>query len=692
MKRIRVLQYLLFIPACIPLLLSSCRFQQGASDPVPLYEEASRLYRQKKYPAALDNYNKALAVDTLKGFAPRALDALFRKSRIEFLTGEYSEAFNTFAVLNRHAGQGLPDSLHTAMVLNRARMYSELGFFGKSASVMVALRKPDLWQRRDQAEFWLKARDFRQASKTYGELADSEDPAVRIVALSGLLDCSLSCPELGLDLPEKYAGKIAAISGRVMKMEAPAEVRIKALRIAARSLEQLDKERPNASFLLFRALAIAQQANLPRLVQILQFESNAIIVQKPDAYRGVIEYYGQKNMPYARVAALYMLGRSPGLTDAERIDALKSGLAACQYYGIPATASSYVRMEKDAANQLNDLLIANGRYFELFDVSEQERLLELQRELQSNISGFRLPAGHEALQNEIIELTREISGLLQRKITMTEEGTGFELAAPADNAIRRKRGRLIELVAEAAKIDNTVVSRLQPAPVTLRTVQKCLGPEQALVKTFVRDSLSIGMLISSREMQIVTSRVSGDKVREQLALFRKKLSSSGAEPAAILAGDQQRLWLTDALLQSMGDRLSGYRHLIFVSDQPAPFHLLGKSRLLARDTQISFLVSSNEVVVYAGQSPVKGQVPGTAFFDASSPEQAGTYKMFHPADRVFLLWKPISGQEIGELKTAMAGVFKTDASGSGYLKGLAAGTGASSSRDSWIWLSSYGID
>jgi hypothetical protein len=691
MKRIRVLQYLLFIPACIPFLLSSCSLKQGASDPVPLYEEASRLYRQKKYSAALENYNKALAADTLKGFAPRAVDALFRKSWIEFLTGEYNEAFHTFAVLDRHAGQGLPDSLHSAAVLNRARMYSELGFYGKAASVMVSLRKPDPWQRLDQAELWFKAREFSRALQIYNEYAAAEDPSVRIVALSGLLDCSLASPALGLDPPEKYSGKIAAISGRVMKMEAPATVRIKALRIAARSLEQLEKDRPNASFLLFRALAIAQEANLPRLVQILQFESNAIIVQKPDAYRGVIEYYGQKNMPYARVAALYMLGRSPELTDAERIDALKSGLAACQYYGIPATATSYVRMEKEAANQLNDLLIAGGRYFELFEVSEQERLLGLQRDLQANISGFRLPAGHEALQNEIIELTREISGLLERKITMTQEGAGFELAGPADVAIRRKRGRLIELITEAAKIDKTVVSRLQPAPVTLRTLQQSLKPDQALVKTFVRDSLSVGMLISSREMQIFTSRVSGDQVLQQLASFRKTISTSGPEKVALLAGDPQRLWLTDALLQSMGDRLTGYRHLIVVSDQPAPFHLLGRTRMLARDKQISYLVSSNEAIVYAGQSPAKSQSPGIAFFDASNPEQAGIHKMFHPEDRVFLFWKPMSGQEIGELKTAMAGALKSDASCSGYLKGLASGSGALT-KGNWLWLSAYGID
>jgi len=675
----------------LPFILSSCTGRKGVTDAGPIYEEASRFFRHKRYPEALDAYNRALAVDTLKGFSRQAVDALLQKSRIECLIGEYEEAFRTFGVLENHAGRMLPDSLHTALQISRARMHAELGNFGQAAAVMGRIRQPDAWQRLEQAGLWIKGGDYASAAQVCLGLASSDDPAVRIVSLSGLLDCAVARNDPGLDKPDAYAAKIAAVSGKVMSMPSSPEVRIRALRIAARSLQQLERQRPNASFLLFRALAIAQQAQLSRLDQILQFESNAVIVQKPDVYRSVIEYFAQKNMPYARMAALYRLGMSPGLSDSERIDALKGGLQICQYYGIPASATAYVSLEKEAVGNLEDLLIANGRYFELFEVSEQAKLLELQREMQAGIRSFRLPAGHEALQNEIIEQTREISGLLQRKIDLADEVSVFQLSAPGDKAISRKRGRLIELAADASAIDNGAASRLQLTPVTMMTVQKSLRPDEALFRLFVRDSLATGMLISGREMQIVTSPVPRLLLRSQLDGLRQTLSAGGAGLEEHLRADQQRLWLTDALLQSMNEHLSGYSHLIFVSDNPIPLHLLGRDRMLGVQKRVSMLGSAKEAVAYSGQFPAAGQAPGMAFFDASRPDLAQIHKMYHPADRVFLLWKPMSKEELGAIETRLAALLKRDGSGSGSIRSLATGSG-DPGDGGWVYLTSYGID
>ena len=687
MRQNRLPVHLFLLFTSLSLLLASCRPGQGSSDAGPIYEEAAGLSRHNKYPEALDAYNRALGIDTLKGFSRQAVDALLQKSRIEFLTGEYDAAFRTFGIIGNHAGRTLPDSVHADLELRRAMMHAELGQFGQAAAVMGRIRRPDPWQRLQQARLWIRSGDFASTARICSELASSDDPAVRIVALSGLLDSAIARNDLGLDKPEAYAGKIAAVSGKVMSMPAAPEVRIRALRIAAKSLQQLEKQRPNASFLLFRALAIAQQAHLSRLDQILQFESNEVIVRKPDVYRSVIEYFMQHNMPYARMAAFYSLGMSPELKDQERIDALKSGLQICQYHGIPATASSQVRLEHEAVGNLEDLLIANGRYFELFEVSEQAKLLELQRELQAGIGYFALPPGHEAQRDEIIRITRDISGLLQRKINMAEEGSGFDYAAPADKAISRKRGRLIELANAVSAVDKGAASTLMPTPVTMMTVQKSLRPDQALIRLFVRDSLATGMLISSREMQIFSSPVSMPELRFRLDLFRQTLASGGASPAERLRLDPQRLWLTDALLQSMGDHLSGYRQLLFVSDAAVPFHLLGRDGMLGSKYRISMIGSAKEVVAYAGQLPATGKAPGIAFFDASKPELARVYKMYRPADRVFLIWKPMTKGELTKLEGTLAECLKLDGSGSGCLNAL-----ADSQDDAWFSLSSYGID
>lgn len=687
MKSVRSFCLRTLLPICLALSLASCRQPESSAESTALYEEASRLYRQKRYTEALDRYDRALAADTLKGVSKAALEALGRKSRIEFLTGRYSGAFRTWGAIRLHGGGKLPDSLYNAAALDTGRMYAELGMYGKAATVMAALKSPDAWQRFDQARLLFKAGKVYEASRIYGELASSEDVAVSMSGLSGILDCALTGKVAGLDMPDNLAGKIAVISGRVLKMEASPEVKIKALRIAARSLRQMETQRPNASYLLFRALAIAQEAGYPRLVAILQFESNNVIVRKPDTYRSVIEYFGQRNMPFAKVASLFMLGRSSELPSAERIEAYRLGLAACQHYGIPATATDYVALEREAAGELGDLLAAQGRYTELFDASALGDYLEQQRLLQAGISGLRLPPGHEGVQNEIIELTRDISGLLQRKITMLEDGTGFVLAPVADKAIREKQGRLIELITEAAKVDGTLPARLQPQPLTLRSLQKSLRPDEALVRFLIRDSLSTSMLVSSREMQIVTAKVPGEQVTARFTALRQRLVSADTNSEAALAKDESRRWLTGALLQSMGGRLEGYRHLIFVSRKAEPFHLLGDNAMLGRDHRVSWLASVGEAPIYSGVQP-KGEI---LFIDASHQQKAAMHKLLHPADQVFLAWKPMPEAEVSGLKTLMKQSVETGSTASESLK-KAAREPAAKGGHAWLWLGSYGAD
>ena len=577
------------------------------------------------------------------------------------------------------------------MVLNRARMYGELGYYAKAGASFDALESPSSSHRLRQAAYCLKGGNVRKASGIYRELSASEDSAVRMIALAGLMDCSVAYPHQGLDSPDRYAARVAAVSSRVMTMDAPAEKRILALRTAAKSLLKREKYRRDASFLLFRALALAEQSGQNRLAQLLQFESNAVIVQKPEVYRGVIDYFSQQGMPFAQASALFMLGANREVSDRERIDALRSGLSICQYYGIPATARDAVIMEKHAVNQLADLLIANARFFELFEASEQAKLLELQRNMQSNIFDFRLPAGNEKLQNEIIELSREITGLLQRKISIVEEGGGFAWSTPADAAINRKRGRLYDLFAQAGTVSKSAADQLQLTPATLRTVQKSLKPGQALVKLFIRDSLSTALLISNREMEIVSSPALAVQVQGELVRLRRALSSSGASSAGSLIGNADRLWLTHVLLRSMTDRIARYEHLVFIADVPVPFHLLGYDRFLGREKKLSLLGSASEAVRYSELVVNRTRPPDVVLFDASRMEQARIHKMMHPEDAVFLCWKTLRKEEVDELKTLMELSFRKDFSGSGFLNNLAS-VSDSPAAGQWLYLSSYGMD
>jgi hypothetical protein len=84
-------------------------------------------------------------------------------------------------------------------------------------------------------------------------------------------------------------------------------------------------------------------------------------------------------------------------------------------------------------------------------------------------------------------------------------------------------------------------------------------------------------------------------------------------------------------------------------------------------------------------------VPGLVFFDAISSDQARIHKMMHPADRVFLLWKPMTEGEIAGLKKRMEPGSARDTPGSGLSQ--VSGTGNTPVPvDRGLYLSSYGID
>lgn len=649
MKHHRSLFQYGFLCAGLVLMLSSCSQSNKAADPRPLYEEAARLERQKRYPEALVCYDKALAADTLKGFNRSALDALCRKSRIEFMIGSYSAAYHTCRTVEKHAGSSLPDSVHDQVLLDTSQMYAEQGMFGKAASLLSSLVNADPWQRLEQARLLLRSGDAAGASRLCGDLSLSENPVIRMAAFSRLLDCSLSSAGSVSQSPESLAARVVALSGMVFRSEAPAEQKIRVLRIAARSLQQLEAQKPNASFLLFRALALAQQAELSKLVPILQYESNEVIVRKADTWRNLTESFAQMNMPYARAAALCKLGASDELAADERIEALRGGLEMFRYYGIPATASVYAGMVREAVGQLADLLIAEGRYVELFDLDGQSELLDLRSRMLSDMSGFTLSAGHESLRNDIIALNSEIAGLLQRRISMFEEGRYLWLAGLTDRVITQKQGRLLELIAEASKSDNTVSQKLQPEPLTLRTLQKNLKQDQAVVRVYLGKSLSTVILVSRSEMQIVTSTLASAEVTQGFDELMRRFSDAGGSDVGSLVRDGQRLRLTETLLQSMNSRLMDYQHIIFVSPQPQPYHLLGRDIMFGQARKVSWVVSANEI----RPEQRKNTRCTIMFFDAARSGKAQMHKFFHPDDRVFLLWKPMSDQEKASLITEM---------------------------------------
>ena len=655
--------------------------------PEPLYKKAFSFGSHGEYRKALDLYNKALALDTLNVALPRVVKALNEKRVIEGLTGEYYEALKTTALLEKLPTNSVPDSLRNALFTDKAAWLRELGSFRAAALTLEHVVVPSPAVQFEQASLLQKSGEFQKSAEIYRRLSGVEhDPATRITAYAGLLQCTVAQPQLGLEKADAIAMKIAAESGRVLAMDGSFEPRIQALRAASKSAQLLEKHRRNASFYLFKALMLAEQSRNPLLLNILRLESNLVIVHKSLPFREAAEYFRIKNMQYAQACSLLMLGGSKSLTEDERISVLQQGISVNRYFAPPYPTTELLQLEKKSAHRLTGLLLEKSRIFELFDAGEQAGNIDLQRLLQIYRKSFSLGKGHEALETEISQLQHEISALLQRKADIFIRAEGYEKNRIADQALNIKRGRLIELLPQVKAINPVAAEAIQLIPVTLRTVQAALKEDQVIIKPLISDSLCGSMLIGRKQLQIARSGVCFDTLNtpgSKIEAFRRELA--GPQQGTI-----EREWFSKAFYEPFAPSLASYKQLIFISDDLFPFHILSMNNNYVPEKRYSYLHSIKEFSLLSEHRESSQTLSRILFFSPDKVTGARLQKLFFPHDRVFILWKNLNGVEIGAIRQRISQEMQSTVSGSGALFSL--GINSDVSREILMNISSYGID
>ena len=669
-------------------LFAGCTTDNNTREsPDPLYKQAFSCGSRGEYQKALDLYNKALSLDTLNVALPRVIKALNEKRVIEGMTGEYYDALKTTALLEKLPPKVFPDSLRNALFSDKAVLLRELGSFGDASLALEHVVAPSPAVQFELASLYQKRGEFQKSAEIYRHLSGLErDPVTRMTALAGLLQCKVAMPQLASETADAIAVKIAAESGRVLAMEGEFEQRIQVLRAASNSVQSLEKHRRNASFFLFKALALADKSQNPLLVQILRLESNAVIVRKPDPFREAAEYFRMKNMQYAQASSLLMLGDSKSLKEDERISVLQQGISVNRYFAPPYPTNELLQLEKKSAHRLTGLLLEKSRIFELFDAGEQAGNIDLQRLLQVYRKSFSLGKGHEALETKISQLQHEISALLQRKADIFIRAEGYEKNKSADKALNIKRGRLIELLPQVRAINPVAAEAIQLIPVTLRTVQASLKEDQAIIKPLISDSLCGAMLIGRRQLQIARSGVSFDSLNtpgSKIEAFRRELSSPQQ-------GSAQREWFTKAFYEPFARSLASYKHLIFISDDLFPFHILSMNNNSVSDKRYSYLHSLKEFSLLSEQPASPQTLSRISFYSPDKVTGARLQKLFFPHDRVFILWKNLNGVEIGAIRQQISQEMQGTVSGSGALFSL--GVNSDVAREILMNISSYGID
>jgi len=687
----RLLPIVPVIVACI--FFSGCSIQNETSGDSPeLYRKAGLLARNGEYDKALALYNKALEADTADGLTAQVVIELDRKRHLEGLIGNYDDAMRTASYLERHAGNLLPDSLRSLMIEEKAMWLSELGDFRGAAEALSAIGNPDEEIRFDLAALSLRLGDLDRAKEIYKKSAsDASDPVTKIRGLSGLLACSMHRRPAGSREAQDLAIQIASFSGKVLSLEGDLSRRIQALREAAGSLQLIEKHRRNASYLLFRALVLAERLKNPFLLQLLRFESNAIVVQKSAPYRETGDFFGMKNMQFAQAAALLRLGTSGNdLNPSERIDVLRRGLMLYQNYQPRYPGAKIEQLERHAEQSLSGTFIRQARIFELYDALQQFEMIALQRSLFDRSDQLKLGEEHELLEREVRLLQRDIAGLLQRKADIFIKGRGYELNRPAEEALQAKRGRLFELLAEVKTINPALASVLQMTPVTLQTLQRVLKSGQLIVKPVPADSFFAVMTIGTREFGIAGMPVLYDSLYHPDSGLRRlskriaSLSGSGIEP---VLKDRDYLWFSTALVSPVRSVSSRYDHLIVAADPAVPFQMFYNERPDVYEKKIS-MTSSFREIAHAGlhADSIKADSP-VKYFSADHLADARLYLLLNPGHRVYLLWKSFGDGELVTVSRHLRQVNEQYRSSASALSGLYGGDNAK-----WRFITAYGAD
>jgi len=674
------------------LLFSGCHAGNNPEETIALfYKQANTSSRSHEYLKALDFYNKALDLDTLHITAPRVISALYEKRVIEGLTGEYGEALKSTARLEKLPAGILSDSLRTRILVDKATWLRELGNFKEAAAALEKVLLPLPGLRLELASLYSEDGDYEKAAMIYSNFTGHEqDPVTRITAWAGLLQCKVAQPQLVHETADALAGRIAAESGRVLAIKGELIPRIQALRAASKSLQLLEKQRRNASYLLFKALILAEESRNPFLLQVLRLESNAVIVRKSDPFREAADYFRIKNMQYAQAASLFMLAGSRSLEGAERIAALQQGFSLGRDSAPPWPTSELLQLEKSAGRSLTGMLLERSRIFELFDAGEKIGMLDLKRILERYPNSFTLGKGHEVLESKVRRLQQEISGLIQRKADIFIRAQGEENSKFIDQALNRKRGKMLELLSEVRVINPVAAETIQLIPVTLRTVQGALHEGQVIIKPLFSDSLYGAMFIGKRQLQIASSEYPVDSlhtVESGIRSFLGELTSASPRSYSL---DSKQVLFTKALYNPFAGLISASSHVVVIADKLFPYHMLGSEHDLFVQQGYSCVQSMKEFVLLAEKHERVSESSTILFYSVNNLSGARLHKLFFPRERIFLLWKNFSRADLEALHQQIGKKMESTLSGSDALFFL--GNNSADGSDVWRYISSYGVD
>ncbi|WP_294347662.1 tetratricopeptide repeat protein [Prosthecochloris sp.] len=656
-----------------------------------LYEKAAVHAANHDYEKALELLNKGLARDTLDGFSPETAEVLNRKSVIEALTGDYFDALASHEVIEQRCKGMLADSVEAERIRRKALLLSELGEFSEAEKALMKISAMSVQDSLKLAFFQIQAGEYEKAFALYKGVSGNTDPLISLQAYTGMLELSLDESFEKPEAPSFYVHKSIGLARRLLDGERKGTEMAEALalRRTAMLLEMFPAHVENASYLYFKALARARLAGEERLVQLLDFESNAVLANNPEVYARTLDYFERNNMPLAKMVVLLKQGTRSKMDDAEKIKALKKGLSIYQYQHAPYPGYAIDELFDRSTETLVELLLSKGRYAEAFEYDELKKLYVLKQTVLHNYDSLELSGKHEKLAFQVERLGLELSALLQRSMNCFESGRGYDKHAVTIDAINKKRGRFYEKLGALRSVSPLHAERLVLTPVTLRTVQQTLDDNHAVLKIIEGKHWCTVFLVQNGNVDVSRRKINATHYRSRLGLLTERLAMSAGTGIIPLARDPERLWLTDLLIKPYTGRLQDMERLTVIAGEPVPAHLLGNNRFLVRDFPVSWIYSANELVYQASlkeENDIEGEF---AFYGVEKYRDALERKLTHPRQAVFLLWKHFSDAELDEIRVLLTLSLQQGGDPSGMLHQLVQNKQAESEQ--WFYVSEYGM-
>lgn len=655
------------------------------------YEKAAVHAANHDYENALELLNKGLARDTLDGFSLEAAEALNRKSAVEALTGEYFDALASHEIIEQQCKGMLADSVETGRIRTKALLLAELGEFAEAEKALMKISSMSVEDSLKLARYQTLAEKPEKAFALYNGLSGNIDPLVSLQAYTGLLELSLDESFGKAEAPSFYVHKTIGLARKLLDEERKGTERAEALalRRAAMLLEMFPAHVRDASYLYFKALARARLAGEERLVQVLDFESNAVLANNPEAYARTLDYFERNNMPLARMVALLKQGTGSKIDDAEKIKVLKKGLSIYQYQLAPLPGYAIVSLIDRSTDTLVELLLSKGRYAEAFEYDELKKLYVLQQAVQHRYDSLELPGKHEKLARQVERIGLELNALLQRSMNCYESGWGYEMHATTIDAINKKRGQFYEKIGELRNVSPLQAERLALAPVTLRTVQQTLDENHAVLKIIEGKRWCTVFLVQNGYVDVSRRKIDDALYRSRLKRLTERLAVGAEGDITGIARDADRLWLTDLLIKPYTGRLQDVQRLTVIAGEPVPAHLLGNNRFLVRDFPVSWVYSANEIAYQTSLKEERDAEQEFTFYSTEKYRDALERKLAFPRQAVFLLWKHFSDTELEEMRVLLALSLQQGGDPSGMLHRLVQNKQAES--DQWFYVSEYGV-